>query len=174
MMRYSFYLALLVFTLFSCKDDNMKYLPGKWRAVLYQNRDVDSLFAYGQLYIDTMGKGNDDQTNIRIYGTANMDSMRKIMQQGHDEAITAQKEQVNNMVFSFLKDGKAIISFGGRVDTNKWTVDNENNVIVETMDPGSPKEILKWKVRGLSKNELKLRFMQETDSTIVTFKREEN
>jgi hypothetical protein len=166
------YVLLFSCAIFSCKEDNMKYLPGTWRAIKVQNHDIDSTIANGQLFIDTMGKGHDDAANMRIYGFANIDSARKIMQQLHDEAVAAQDSANNSTVFTFRKDGIAVIVFGGRTDSSKWTLDNANNLIVEDYQV-SPGEVLKWKIAELTKSELKLIFKVVGDSTIVTFKRDE-
>jgi hypothetical protein len=166
-------IILFSINILACKEDNIKYLAGKWRAVKYQNYELDSIFTNGQAFIDTMGKGDNDSAMMHIYGFTNMDSARKSMQQLHDEAIAAQNEQIKKTLFIFQSNGLALVSFGGQTDSNKWTVDNERNLIIEPMDKAAAGQILKLKIVTLDKEEMTLRFKENTDSSTVTFRRDE-
>lgn len=166
------FLLVLAVTVYSCKEDYIKMLPGSWRVVKVKDHAVDSTILYSQMAIDTMGKGHDDATNMRIYGFVNMDSARKSMQALHDKTV-AEKDSVDkSTLFTFRKDGMAVITFGGSKDSSHWKLDDANNLLVEDYQMG-PGEVLKWKIAALDKKELKLLFNAKGDTIMVTFKREQ-
>ncbi len=162
-------LFLIVF-LFACKGGGQeKLIEGKWYAVHLENPAMDSFFRKSQEYIDTMGKGHDDATNLQIYGVANMDSVRRAMQVQHDSAKQMQDDAVTRTIFTFMKGGIAEITMAGITDSCKWLLDNDNGLIFEELGAGHNQAVSRYHIVELSENELKLRFYEEGDSSTVTF-----
>ncbi len=64
MKQTIFYLLLLIVVMASCKGNKEQKIVGKWHAVHLENPEMDSFFINSQKYIDTIGKGNDDETNL--------------------------------------------------------------------------------------------------------------
>ncbi len=152
-------------------------LEGKWFAVKQENAGMDSFFVKSQEYIDTMGKGHDDATNIAIYGVANMDSVRRVMQIQHDSARKMHEMAVSRTAFAFMPDHFARVEMAGEVDTCKWLLDNDNGLILEEQIEGNYMIISRYQIVELTKDELKLRFYEEVegmgiDSSTVTFNRQ--
>jgi hypothetical protein len=165
-------ILMLPLFVFACKSDRKQLLPGTWKVEKWVNGGVDSFFLKAQMYIDTMGKGHDDATNIAIYGTANMDSMRTVLQHQYEQAKALQEEAMKNAVFTFRKDGTADVTLAGKKNTGKWVMDNENGLILEEGGFGEQNVMSKYNIVALSDKELTLRFYEEGDSSTVTFRRE--
>src|SRR4051812_36404927 len=111
MKRTVILLVLLSLVIVACKRSKREMIIGKWHAVKVENPEMDDFFAKSQAYIDTIGKGNNDATNIQIYGVANMDSMRKVLQSQYDSAKMMQTLAVTNTSFNFRKDSIVMLSF---------------------------------------------------------------
>ena len=173
MTRTRIFLLLLIVTViaFSCKEDTKKKLIGTWKVVKWENPYTDSFFLKAQAYIDTIGKGHTDAENIAIYGAANVDSMRHMLQAQYDSAKAIQDAEVTKTIFKFEKDGQAEVTLDGKVNKGKWLLDDENGLILEEAGFGNPADISKYNLIAISDKELKLRFYQEQDSSTVTFTR---
>jgi hypothetical protein len=161
-------ILFLSLALFSCKNNKQK-LVGSWHSVRLENRDIDSFFVKSQLYIDTIGKNNDPATNMEVYGTTNVDSLRKLMQEQYDSAKTIQMRSVTNTVFNFTKDSLLYISFNGNIDTCKWGMDGNSKVRVEDLNTGGTGEKMTWEIMELTDTDLVLKIPQDSSFSKVTF-----
>ena len=153
---------------FSCKNNKQK-LVGTWHSVRLENRDIDSFFMKSQLYIDTIGKNNDPTTNMDVYGTTNVDSLRKLMQAQFDSAKAIQMRSVTNTIFNFTKDSLLYISFNGNIDTCKWTLEGNSKVKVEDLNTGGTGEKMTWDIVEVSDTDLVLKIPQDSSFSKVTF-----
>ncbi|MCD6011388.1 MAG: hypothetical protein K0Q79_1250 [Flavipsychrobacter sp.] len=149
---------------------------GKWFAVKQENAGMNNFFEQTQKFIDTMGKGHDDVTNIAIYGVANMDSVRRVMQVQLDSTKKAHAEALSKTAFAFMPNHFARVELAGEADTCKWVLDHDNGLIFEERIEGNYMIISRYQIVELSKDELKLRFYEEVrggiDSSTVTFNRQ--
>jgi hypothetical protein len=169
MKRSIIAVVLLSLVLFSCKRNNKEAIIGKWHAVKLENPEMDSFFIKSQIYIDTIGKGHDAATNIQLYGVANMDSMRHILQGQYDSAKTMQDAAVNNTIFNFRKDSVVILSFNGSVDSSKWYFDASGSLVLAELNGYGPGDKIKMELVALSDTVLKLKFIENTSVSTVTF-----
>jgi hypothetical protein len=142
---------------------------GKWHAVKLENPDMDSFFIKSQIYIDTIGKGHDDSTNLRLYGVANMDSMRHILQAQYDSAKAMQYAAVTNTTFNFRKDSIVILSFNGSVDSSKWSFDKDGELVMADLNGQNAGDKIKMEIVTLADTVLKLKFKENTSVSTVTF-----
>ena len=170
MRKTAYCLALVSLVLFSCKGNRDK-LIGSWHSVKLENRDIDSFFSKSQQYIDTIGKNNDPATNMDLYGTTNVDSLRRTMQEQYDSAKKIQMRSVTNTIFEFRKDSMLYISFNGNVDTCKWKMDGSNKIQVEDMNNNGGGEMT-WEIMELNEASLVLKIKEDTSYSKVTFKPE--
>ena len=168
MRKTTICILFLSLVLFACKNNRQK-LVGSWHSVRLENKDIDSFFIKSQLYIDTIGKNNDPVTNMEVYGTTNVDSLRKLMQEQYDSAKTIQMRSVTNTVFSFTKDSLLFISFNGNIDTCKWTLAANNKVMVEDLNKGGTGEKMTWEILELSDTDLVIKIPQDSSFSKVTF-----
>ena len=113
-------LLLLFVALVSC--GHKKTIVGSWRSVRLENPDMDSFYIKTQQYIDTIGKNNDPAVNMEVYGTTNIDSLRREMQVRFDSTKALQERSITNTVITFKSNGLAYLSFNGNIDTIVWKV----------------------------------------------------
>jgi hypothetical protein len=163
--------------MYSCNGGgNKQLLLGTWHSVTIFNRDIDQFFISSQKFIDTVGKGNDDATNAALYGTANMDSMRVILQQQYDSVKLMQKMADTQTQFRFEKDSIAALVFPDRTETGKWYFDTDGLLVLEGATDNGEKETSKVHIVVLNQDSLKLKFVKVdanvTDTSYVTFRRE--
>ena len=157
--------------LFSCRHNasgNKELLYRSWHAIKLENKEFDCFFANSQAYIDTVGKGHDAATNIALYQVANMDSMRKILQEQLDSAKKMHADAIAHTVFTFRKDSIAVLAFNGQVDSSRWYMSGADTVVLEDLNQvGGPQ--IKMLILALSSDELKLQMQENTATSTVTF-----
>ncbi len=179
-------LLLLMLVMFSCKHDkrkmlignwhvvkfenNLQMITGNWQAVKLENPEMDDFFRKSQLFIDTLGKANDAATNLRLYGSANMDSIRHALQVQYDSSLAIYSKPVTNTSFNFTDDGIAVLSFNGNVDTSTWYVDSSGALVLHDMNQANAGDHVKMEIISVSDSVLKLRFRENNSFSTVTFR----
>ncbi len=169
MKRLVIYIALLALLVYGCKGNKRNMLIGTWHAVKLENPEMDSFFKNSQGYIDTVGKNNNAATNIALYGVANMDSMRKFLQQQYDSTKAMQMDAVAHTTFKFRKDSVVELFFNGSIDSSKWYLDKDGALILNELNAQSAEDKARMEIVELSGDVLKLRFRENTSSSVVTF-----
>lgn len=168
MMKKNLLLLLIPLVLFSCKQNRRNMLINTWNATSLESKDMDSIMQQGQKFIDTVGKSTDAATNLALYGTANMDSLKHELQIQLDSVRVMQAESVASTVFQFRKDSVAVLAFSGRTDSMKWQLDADTI----TLDPlggiGSLEEV-RMEIISLADTAMRLKFRENGASSIVTF-----
>ena len=164
-------LILASVLLLSCKHGRKDIMLGKWHGVKLENPEMDSFFNESQHYIDTLGKNNTAETNISLYGTSNVDSIRHELQVQHDSAKAMQTGAVMNTVFDFRNDSIVVISFSGAMDTSKWHLENDQTLIMDEASGAAKGSTTRMEIKGLTKDEMKLEFEEENTRSTVTFAR---
>ncbi len=168
-MKKTILLVLLcTAVLYGCKHDKKSLITGKWHAVTLENPEMDSFFANSQAYIDTVGKGHDAATNIALYGIANMDSMRQLLQMQYDSAKNMQLDAVKNTIFEFRKDSVAVLVFNGQTDSTKWYFDADGVLVMEDLVGGTGDKVT-MHVLELTERQMKLKFEENNSASTVTF-----
>ncbi|MBC7552648.1 MAG: hypothetical protein H7257_01580 [Taibaiella sp.] len=171
MRVYIVLFALTFITLASCKGRKGEII-GSWRGTKFENADMDSFFLKSQQYIDTIGKNGDAKVNWELYGVTNMDSLRKDLQMQQDSAKNLQYKSILNTVFTFNKDGILLISFNKNMDTSKWAIEDDKTLTLEEMtgrDKGTKTSV---GIISITESEMKLKFMQDSAFSTVTFVRD--
>ena len=169
MKKAVIYLFLVSFALYACNGNKKQMLIGTWHAIKFDNPNIDSFYKHSQAYIDTVGKNNDDATNLRLYGVTNMDSVRKMLQGQFDSAKLLQMNAVLNTVFTFRKDSIVILSFNGGIDSSKWSIDNTGAIILTDLTEGGAGDKLRMEIISSTDTALVLKFMEDSAYTTVTF-----
>jgi hypothetical protein len=171
MKNTTIYLMLFTLVLLSCKSNKRAMLIGTWHAVKLENPEMDSFFRNSQAYIDTIGKNHDDATNIQLYGVANMDSMRKILQVQFDSTKAMQMDAIAHTTFKFRKDSIVELSFNGVADSSKWYIDATGMLVLNDLNAQTATDKAQMEILELLGDTLKLKFMENNSSSIVTFNR---
>lgn len=169
MKRTIVFILLLSLVCFACKRSKKEMIIGKWHAVKLENPDMDSFFIKSQAYIDTIGKGHDAATNMQLYGVANMDSMRVILQAQYDSAKGMQALAIENTTFNFRKDSIVVLSFSGSVDSSKWFLDESGSLVLDDLNGHGAGDKITMEVVSLSDTVLKLKFKENNATSTVTF-----
>jgi len=143
-------------------------LVRKWRAVKMQSPLVDSVYKANRSYIDTLGKASSPEANLEIYGTANMDSVRRLLRHELDSTMADKMKSVKNTTFNFRKDNILVLSFDGQVDSCKWQFDAKGKLVFTSID-GTDDNNMDMQVLTLTEAEMKLKFIEDNSYSIVTF-----
>jgi hypothetical protein len=143
-----------------------------WRAAKMENPQLDSFFRVSKLYIDTLGRHSDDATNLELYGSTNMDSVRKLLNFQLDSAFKMQMNTVKSTVFTFRKDSVAILYFDNTVDSCKWYFDQAGKLNMQPLYDTDLTNNLNIRVLALSDSVLRLKFIEEGSASIITFRPE--
>jgi hypothetical protein len=147
--------------------------------VKIENRDKDNFFRSSKQFIDTMGKGNDDSTNMAIYGVTNMDSLRRELQVQYDSAYAAQMGIDTQSVMTFKNDSTVIFGFPGKNETGKWHLDIKGKLVLDETNELGEVQSLVVDITEISESALKLTFIRDleeglTDTSVVSFRKEQN
>ena len=159
-----FSLVLLSFTI-----DKKTMLIRKWRAAKMQSPQVDSVYKANVIYIDTLGKHSDAATNLEMYGTTNMDSIRHLLRHELDSTMAEKMRSVKNTIFNFRKDSILVLSFGGQEDSCKWHFDTKGRLVFTAIDGEDDGSNMDMEVLTLTETEMKLKFTEDGSYSIVTF-----
>ncbi len=176
---------VLLMLLFSCKQDTKKLLSGKWHVVAFENNlqkligkwnavhltnpGMDSTAKLNQIYIDTLGKNNNAATNIQLYGTANMDSLKALLQVQFDSARKMRDYGVKSTSFYFGENGLAILSFQGNIDSSAWYIDSLGFLILDDLNSATKGEKVRMEIVSVSDTAMQLKFRDNGEYSVVTF-----
>ena len=160
-------LLLLFVALVSC--GHKKTIVGSWRSVRLENPDMDSFYIKTQQYIDTIGKNNDPAVNMEVYGTTNIDSLRREMQVRFDSTKALQERSITNTVITFKSNGLAYLSFNGNMDTSRWTLGADNMLKLSDVSVGMQPDTIVWKVAELTDTSLVVKMEKDSSVSKVTF-----
>lgn len=161
-------LLLVVFAV-ACKQQNDHLLVKKWQAVSLESPMLDAQIAEERRFIDTVGKTTDPETNERLYGVRNMDSMRLLLHAQMDSFIEMQSQTIRNTWLDFDKNGTVVSSFGSQPDTVAWYLDDDGALILDEMKQKGSGSKIKMEVVKLDADTLKLRFNENGFSSTATF-----
>ena len=173
MKAAAFYLVLLSLALLSCDGNKYREKREKlirvWRSSTVKNKDIDSFLIKTQKFIDTLGVGNDEAINMELYGTTNVDSLRKLLQVRLDSTKSMMANPVTNTIIEFSRDSLAFLSFNGALDTSKWTLGPDDVLTLEERKSGMQNDKVIWEVMELTDTSLVVKMKEDTSSSIVTF-----
>ncbi len=140
-----------------------------WEAVRVENKEIDDFYLKTQLFIDTFGRNNDAATNLKLYKTTNVDSLRKATQANFDEAKNDRQRALISTFLTFNPDNTVYLSFSGAMDTSKWILGADNVLILEDMNVGMNHEKITWEVLELTDTSLVVKMKEDTTYSKVTF-----
>jgi len=173
MKRFGIYVLLcsLVLTSILGCNKSSRDLSGKWKAVQLENPTLDSFFNESKIYIDSMGSNNNDATNLELYGTTNVDSLRALMREKLKASMDAQENAVNNAYFDLRKDSMAYIEFVGAKDTSIWYLENDSTLVFIEQIGQDKGMATKMNIAAFNEHELVLLLQKESSISKVTFQK---
>ena len=171
MRSITIFVLFLGVVLVACDKGNpkMKKLMRAWRSARVENKDMDSFLVSTQRYIDTFGRNSSVETNIAVYGTANVDSLRNRIQEQFDSTRNILKESIANTIVDFRRDSMAYLSFNGTMDTSKWTLGPDDMLTLEDRNTGMNNEKIIWEIIELTDTSLVVKMKEDTSYSRVTF-----
>ena len=165
---------LLSIVLVSCKQNMSKKIIGTWHGIKLESPDMDAYFANNKNYIDTLGANGDSATNVSIYGSNNIDSLRQILRTQFDSAKNMEYGMVLTSKFKFKPNNEIVMAFGENADSSKYRIVGDTELVltqIKKQDPSAPDSVT-IHILSLSDSILKLQFHEETSVSTVTFRRE--
>ena len=169
-MKKVIVLILLSTCFFSCKRKKEEIIIKQWQAIAVENPDMQGIMKQQQEFIDTVGKNTDAAANKELYGVGDIDSLRKELQMQLDSFKIMQDAAIKNTQFNFLKDGKAIVNFGGgQTDTCTWRFENDSTLLIDAIKGQGPADKIKMHVVQLTDTMMKLQLNEENTKSTVTF-----
>ena len=167
---------VLILAIAACNHSKKDRIVGTWRGTKLENTRIDSFFIKSQQLIDTLGKYNDPDRNYELYGTSNMDSVRRALQGQRDSALTVQNAKVTKTVFIFASDKNAYITFDDHLttDTAHWNFDDEGALLLEDISTGGGHAVKKLTVLQLTDSVFQVQIWSNDDSSKITFQKVAN
>jgi hypothetical protein len=165
--------AILAISITACKPRKEKMLVNTWQAIDLDNPQMDMMITEQRRFIDTFGSSGNAETNVKLYGTTNIDSYRQALTVQLAEFKKMQDESIKNTWFNFRKDGVAIMNFSGQLDSTNWYFEEDTVLILDEMKLKGTGNKIRMGVLKLDEKEMKLKFSEEGLVSTVTFKPKE-
>lgn len=147
----------------SCKTDNQSLLRRKWKSVELKNPQMDNEIASMKVYIDTIGD-NDAALRKQI----NIDSLKALLQTELNNAIREQQISLENTLMDFKSNGVVYTTSIQGVDSAMYSIDDENNIVIEEAKLKGYGETMKFQILKLNADSLKLKMIDYGDTSYVT------
>jgi|GEM_PF-1164996 len=74
--------------------------------------------------------------------------------------------------FNFRKDNLAELTFNGEIDSVKWSLEGDSVISISNAAKGQDEEPMQWSILALTKDDLRLRIVENSSVSTLTFKRE--
>jgi len=168
-MKKLFLAAGLPLLLFSC-DNRDRDLTGKWQAIKLDNPSLEEIVVEQQQFIDSFGSNTTPEQNDTLYGTRNIDSMRRELQLQVDSFKAIQQQTLEMTQFEFLKNKTAILYFGGAPDSASWYFDDDGALILDELKLKGTGTKTRMEIETLTKDTLRLRFTENGITSSATFR----
>lgn len=161
---------VLVLLITACNNETDKktQLVGEWQAFQLENPKLQEMMDEQTAFLDTFGRNSSDQQNIEVYGFSNIDSARDVLKQEMVEYMAMQDHAVKNTKFNFREDGLVIMDFSGQVDSTRWSLSEQGNLVLEPT--GDDDQQISMEVLYLTDSILKLQLNEQGMSSTVIFK----
>lgn len=159
-LYFGTWLCLLV----SCAPKKEDLLAKQWKAVSMENPNLAAAIAQERAAIDTFGQSEPDLAEV-----INIDSfknMRRILLE-HD--IAEQKKALEQLCYTFRKDGVALLSTPDHTDSFKWKLE-ENQLLMKEYNAAATDNELYFTIVSLTTNQLCLSSIVEGDTVEMTLK----
>ncbi|MCC7028860.1 MAG: hypothetical protein IT257_01045 [Chitinophagaceae bacterium] len=147
----------------SCGSDPKSLLCNKWKSVALRNPQMDNEIAAMKLYIDTVG--NQDEA---LRKQINIDSFKTILQGELDQAMKEQQLSLENTLMEFKSNGIVYTTSIQGEDSAMYSIDDENNILIEEAKLKGYGETMKFQILSLTKDSLQLKMIDYGDTSYVT------
>jgi len=170
MKRIVCYLAICSFLLLSCSTGKKKLLVGKWNAVSIENPSMDSFLVLEKHMLDTLGKSTSREQNLELYGTTNVDSLKKDQLSKLDTMQARLQFVTNNTWFQFNGDGSAILHYGDMASINtSWEFGDDGKLLLDVIEKSNFANNLNINIIALTDSTLRIQQVKNEVSNYISF-----
>ncbi len=159
-----------LFFLAACQSPKDQ-LARKWQVDTVEDPFTDSMMKIQEKSIDTISVVD---SNMAMYaGTFNLDSFKMIIKKQMNDQKEEKEKMAKQISMNFLKDGIMIQEGGGRSDSLKYSLTDDNKAVVlkaKTPPPGMPDRSDTLHVDKLSASELRFKVSQGPRSLFINLK----
>jgi hypothetical protein len=172
-MKYSLFAPIILLGLFSivsCKGSDERTLVGEWQEVAVINPQLDEAVNKQQLFADTVGSKTTAAQNKALYGTDNIEEMRKSLKTNLDSFRKAQHSAINATRFVFRADGLLYTHSLDGVDSSNWYLDDDGALILDEGKLKGTGNRIRMEIAELSDTLLKLQYNEQFLTSTAVFK----
>ena len=164
-MKYSRISAVLLLLLVaSCKHSRQDMLMKRWQQTSVENNEINKAIKQQQDFIDTLGTHTTAQDNIEIYGSNNIDSLKQTLKAELIQFRQKQQDVKAQTWFEFKPDSNMYMHSDEGLDSAKWFLDEEGNVIMKDEENNMVMQVV-----AISDTALTLKFTQVNATSVMHF-----
>jgi hypothetical protein len=146
-------------------------LIGKWQETEVINPQLDQAMKDQKEFADTIGNSTTPEQNLRNYGVANVDSLKRGLLASIDSFRLQRDEARRTTSYEFLQDGKMYIRTMGELDSASWSLDDDGALILdESKMKGDGGAKLRFEILALNDTVLKLQYNEKFLSSTTVFR----
>lgn len=147
----------------ACATDNHSLLCKKWKSVALSNPKMDAEITSMQTYIDTIGNKDPD-----LKDQVNIDSLKMLLKAELDNAIKEQQVTLENTLMEFKSNGVVYTTSIQGTDSAMYSIDDENNIVIDEAKLKGYGETMKFQILSLSKDSLRVKIIDYGDTSFVS------
>lgn len=160
-----YFLCLGVLMLAACQPNQKAELAKKWKTIDIKNTSLDREFAYYEKLMDTITVQNE---RLEFFDNS-IDSFKRFTNETFKEQRQMMKTEVENSFMEFTKDGMAYFTSINGIDSAKWKME-EKEIVLDTEDFTGVPGIIRLAILELTNENLKLKKVDQYDTSIITLK----
>lgn len=124
---------------------------------------MDAEIVSMQTYIDTIGNAD-----AALRKQINIDSLKLILKAELDRAIKDQQISLENTLMEFKPNGVIYTTSIQGTDSAMYSLDDENNIVIEEAKLKGYGETIKFEILTLNKDSLRLKMIDYGDTSFVS------
>ena len=169
-MNKCYPLFLLLFVILaSCKAKREDVIARKWQETRFSNPQMAQLMQEQRFFMDTMGHGTNTADNLRMYGAANVDSMKGALQRNMDSFDHMMQVAVDSTWYDFNGNGTVYMHSDDGLDSASWYFDEEGGLVLDEMKLKGTGSRLRMEVLALNDTALRLRYSENRSASEAIF-----
>ncbi len=157
--------CLMLLFLAACGTGENAQITKKWKTIDIKNSSLDREFAYYQTLMDTITENNE---RLEFFDNS-VDSFKRFTTETFKEQRELMKREVENSFMEFNPNGNAYFTSINGVDSAKWKIE-ENEIVLDTEEFTGVPGVIRLAILELSNDNLKLKKVDQYDTSIITLK----
>lgn len=149
----------------ACKGDKASMIAQKWKTTNIENTSVKKEKEYYKKLLDTMTTQNE---MVEFFGS--IDSFKKVIIADLAQQEEIQKTNLENSFMEFKKNKMVYFTSVDGIDSAKWTLDDDD-IVVDDEDFTGVSTVTRLSIVELDKNTLKVKMINQYDTSIISMKK---